>query len=1619
MQVGQTVAPDKTRSQLVQIFRYIQALDQLRNPPQQEIKDHQWVLWFHDLPAHPAIVRGAISDPGDEVSTDDTSSDDYILKIRRPTVSDMPMPPVELLPWLENGWQDIEGRIEIKPVLQNRRDGQITETHFEDNPQRKAMLDKWAALRDRWITSEMPAHRTFALYEKLHSLLAEIERESERVELMIGDGLITWQSKNGSYVHHPILLKSVQLQFTPDIPEFTIVETDQPSELYTAFFQDFPEASANALARCREDYTQGEYHPLGGKDTNDFLRRFVSELSPYGKMIEDNTSSTSKTQLSIMRDPVLFLRPRNMGIRTAVETILRTLPQSDNLSDALLSLIKVDDTPSPPSESKPISSSFEAPNGEDEFVLLSKPANAEQLEIARRLERDSAVLVQGPPGTGKTHTIANLIGHLLAQGKSILVTSEKPKALRVLKEKVVEPLQPLCASILDDDNKSEMMKTIDAISERLSVSDANKLENEANQLICQRSNILQQLRDTRKKLIEARSSEYRAITVAGNTYSPAEAARNVTQNKDMNSWIPGPIIAGMSLPLSIGELIDLYNSNRSISQQEEQEISILSADSGLLSTPFEFEQFIAEQAELRQKDLNYRQELWIGEQLKYSDQEMKHLQQRLVQEIEPLRNLSGWRLAALSAGREGGAYRQVWIDLAQETESAYKLAADAQIFVLKFDPVVPQNCLPGRIESVLREIIEFLQHGGKLNSLKLLVNREWKTLIENTTVQGRHPVFLEDFQAIWYCVALNGARIQLVGRWQRQMSAFGGIDITNIGLAPETILYQYVEPIKNYLRWYPITWKPLENELKNQGFQWERFLAEAPVSHVQHSEVIRLQMAVTQMLPPVFMAEVYRRTYNKIESTFQSIELNLDKVVVNSAKSDIVVRLRDAVRRRDVQVYRTCYDNLKNLHEKAEIARMRRMLLGKLEKAAPAWANAIRDRVGIHGDRNLPGKPEDAWLWRQLYDELDLRSKMSLEDLQDRINWLSRELYQITAELVEKSAWAAQVRRTTIEQRRALQGWREYMRKIGKGKGKRAPRLLAEARKLMPACQSAVPVWIMPLSLVARNFDMSRNRFDVVIIDEASQADITALVAVYLGKQVLVVGDDEQVSPLGVGQNLDELQRLIDEHLRGIPLANVYDGKLSIYSLARTSYTPVCLLEHFRCVSPIIQFSNELSYNGKIKPLRDDSDVKIRPATVAYAVKSATKQGKANEAEAYAIASLLIAASEQPEYQDATFGVISMVGADQALSIEELLRRKMAPAEYVNRRVLCGDPAQFQGDERDVMFLSMVDISVGDGPLPLRGEEGHDQMFKKRFNVAASRARDQLWVVHSLDPEVDLKPGDLRRRLILHARDQHTRNAEIKAQEQHTESVFEKQVFDRLVRAGYRVKTQWSVGAYRIDMVVEGAGKRLAIECDGDRWHPQEKLEEDMARQAILERLGWRFVRIRGSQFFRDPDGAMKIVFARLQDLDIPPEGMVNQSSENIDGKELKDRIIRRAEELCREWKEAAGAKIPAINVKQSTYQAKSIYKVPDPTPKPRYVLPAANKNDSLNIVLFFQTKGIKVIDNREQNGGVWVEGGNELSSIMQTLAAKGIHFRFVSGGIPYNSAAGRYYRDGWFAKSI
>jgi len=157
----------------------------------------------------------------------------------------------------------------------------------------------------------------------------------------------------------------------------------------------------------------------------------------------------------------------------------------------------------------------------------------------------------------------------------------------------------------------------------------------------------------------------------------------------------------------------------------------------------------------------------------------------------------------------------------------------------------------------------------------------------------------------------------------------------------------------------------------------------------------------------------------------------------------------------------------------------------------------------------------------------------------------------------------------------------------------------------------------------------------------------------------------------------------------------------------------------------------------------------------------------------------------------------------------------------------------------------------------------------RRINVAASRACNQLWVVHSIGPE-SLHRDDPRKALLEHCIFP-GENTEATASYDKTESQFERDVLTRILDAGYtRVTAQYPVGGYRIDLVVEGPEARLAVECDGDYWHGPDRWDDDRVRQTVLERAGWTFERIRGSAFYRNRNAALEPLWARLESLGVP-----------------------------------------------------------------------------------------------------------------------------------------------------
>lgn len=358
------------------------------------------------------------------------------------------------------------------------------------------------------------------------------------------------------------------------------------------------EINHGVAQQLKDELRDNFYHPLDQFDTPEFLKSLTHRLCSESKFIMNENDEPGRDDKIVTRwAPVYFIRKRIGGVLSAIDEIIKTIEKTGYVPKPITEIFGSDKVKIQPNDSElSIDEQLAALNGENIDILLAKEANQEQLEIAQRIEHYNAVLVQGPPGTGKTHTIANLLGHFLAQGKSVLVTSYTKKALSVLKSQVPEEIQNLCVSVLDDTNE-DMVRSVDGISEYISRYTSSVLKRKIETTAIEREEIIKHLSELRRKIYTIKYREFEPIVYNGESYSPSKAAEFVNKYAEELSYIPGKVRLYYSLPVSIDELRMLYQSNADITDMDEHELACDLPSPQLLITPAKFSADITAESE--------------------------------------------------------------------------------------------------------------------------------------------------------------------------------------------------------------------------------------------------------------------------------------------------------------------------------------------------------------------------------------------------------------------------------------------------------------------------------------------------------------------------------------------------------------------------------------------------------------------------------------------------------------------------------------------------------------------------------------------------------------------------------------------------------------------------------------------------------------------------------------------------------------------------------------------------------------------------------------------------------------------------------------------------------------
>ena len=208
------------KERVTRVFRYLQQMHQVRTPPAVQIDAREWRLLLDDLPESSHLLRGY--ELGASGSEGQVGSLEYVLKVRRPKETECPEPSIVIKNWLRPGWDQVAADPE-SIVKKTRRNSAGASETFSDSEDRIAALSDFLDAKKVWESEERGAIDSLGVFQDLFELHVKLQRESEKYQLFLADGILVMDHPGGQ-VNHPVLLQRVELRFDAAVPEFIIFD---------------------------------------------------------------------------------------------------------------------------------------------------------------------------------------------------------------------------------------------------------------------------------------------------------------------------------------------------------------------------------------------------------------------------------------------------------------------------------------------------------------------------------------------------------------------------------------------------------------------------------------------------------------------------------------------------------------------------------------------------------------------------------------------------------------------------------------------------------------------------------------------------------------------------------------------------------------------------------------------------------------------------------------------------------------------------------------------------------------------------------------------------------------------------------------------------------------------------------------------------------------------------------------------------------------------------------------------------------------------------------------------------------------------------------------------------
>lgn len=1362
----------------------------------------------------------------------------------------------------------------------------VTATQISDD--QAGQFQRWLGQWRHWAVAEKYA----LAYQKAFEIQTSANQQADEFELILGLGNLAWQVSEKEKVDRQLF--SVVLAMDLD---------KRTGDIHLELGEGALKIEMEPVpAQKLDDSTfltdvKGEVAAIEGDILDPETFEDLGAVTANG--LDTNAIYTSEWQRQVPSEkavlawqPTIILRKRQRtGFATALKDIAVAIEQSEEIPTGLAPLIDPNSQAELPKSNEP-GATFES----NEEVFTPLPLNEKQMQVLNRVDSHPQTIVQGPPGTGKTHMAAALLSHLLAQGKRVLVTAEADRALYELRGKLPEEIRELAVSVISSGQSdlAELKVAVDTINRRSSDYDEVTSSRKIRELELK----LNQLREERtaelRRWTSLMDSEKASLGVLGYDTQMSRAVAKWVDSKEDYGWIEALQVPNLEQPFPLdAQEIDEWFSLLASPELAQGGVSSTgdSFDFGAIPTVDELTQAIEAKAGEEAVNLWIENETPVSERAAWADLDESSrvdLEQSVAQAINQFAKIqqfsAPWMDDLLRDSMNGNLaqWKNGLDSFANDFHGAQQrggnLAVLRHIEISgQFDSFVP----------LARSVQTFLQNGGQIKTkadglpktglLTKPIIKEAAPFFEGVRVNGMPPTGLAEVNLYLEYVEFEWALHSLQQSWRYSRPA------------------EHLSPMEKLGFWRGELQKFSESisQVEQLGYALGRI--ESFGFRADLGELNSLSNRIEKLREASGVQATAARFSNLISmgmATIRDFKQNSDAV-------EWIDRLEVALEQQNASEYELALESAQSAASYSGAIRRR----NELSQNAKGWSallvQALKDSNDFGLWRHRVQNIEEARYWALAGEKIAARTKADPQEISRSVRFIDERISKTIAELAAARAWSKAVGKDRIDPatQSSLVAYSQAVTRLGKGTGKYADRRKRDVRKHLDACRSAVPVWIMPIYKVVEQFDLEENMFDVVIVDEASQSGVDAIFLQYLAPRMVVIGDDKQVSPTSF-HDLEEIGKLAQQYLWDFDKIDSWsDPARSLFDEANMRYGGrITLEEHRRCVPEIIGFSNQFIYepeNISLKPVREVESDRLAPFKISQtpnAFFTGAKTKRTNTAEADVLVERLLSVLGDSQYVGKTIGVISLLSTSgQAKYIQARLLEKVSPEVWEERELKVGSPADFQGAERDVIFLSMVQpYTPGERTSTLTKKE-----YLQRYNVAVSRAKDQVWLFHSIGFE-ELNPVDIRAKLLQYAYSVAEKQPEktecvVVPNDERVEpfdSLFEQRVYNRIIEKGFKVIPQFEEFGYRIDLVVEGAQGRLAVECDGDYWHSDRNALQDQHRQRELERLGWTFVRIFESDFYLDSDEQMQKVWVALDELGIKPfeaDAPTFETSDNVE----------------------------------------------------------------------------------------------------------------------------------------